>query len=240
MFTGNYSNALVPSIVNVPEGIPRVASTTTGAETRVSDASLYPRHAHRRVPLLLVAIAVVLALIAALGGYETVKRRHPTFRAQAVISLDQPLKVAQSNSSAELDKLARLRATYIGAVKFDTVVDAVAKETRLTPGQVRARVFAVGEPSTLLLVVGARDRTGVSARRIATALANEMIAYSQQTQDKFKIPDKDRVLATIVVQPKTAKQISPTRRKALTAGLVAGIIVFLVIMGLGTLARRPR
>jgi capsular polysaccharide biosynthesis protein len=216
-----------------------VTSALTQPETSVADATQPPRHASRRYPLVLVAIALIVAIVAALGGYELAKRHHPTFRSQAAISLDQPLKIAASTNEGEVDKLARLRTTYIGVVRFDSVVDAVAKEVKLSRGQVRARVFAAADPSSLLLIVGANDRTQPGARRVATALANEMIVYIQQQQDKYKIPDKDRITATMVVTPQTASQVTPTKRKELTTGIVAGLIVFLVIYGVGSLFRRP-
>ena len=197
-----------------------------------------PRNSSNRFPLAVLVLALVLALIAAATGYEIEASSTPTFRAQAAISLDQPLKIATSNSSGEIDKLARLRATYLGVVKFDTVVDAVAKEVKLTKGQVRSRVFASADPSSLLMVVGANDRTGVSARRIATALANEMLVYIQQQQDKAKVPDTDRIIATIVVAPLGATQIAPSRRDKNTAAIVPAVLVFLVIMGLGLFFRR--
>jgi capsular polysaccharide biosynthesis protein len=215
-----------------------VTSAITDSETPVSDGTQYPRHARRGFPWVLVAIAAVLALIATVGGYESVKRHHPVYRAQAAINLDQPLKVAASTNSGEVDKLARLRQTYIGVVRFDSIVDAVATETRLSKSQVRSRVFAAADPSSLLLIVGANDTTGTSARRVATALANQVVVYVQQTQEKAKIPEKDRISATIVITPRTASQISPTTRKAITSGVVAGLLVFLVIMGLGSLVRR--
>jgi capsular polysaccharide biosynthesis protein len=214
-------------------------STASDRDTRVSDATQYPRHAQGRFPILLVAVALVLGVIAAGGGYEAVKRHRPTYRAQAYVSIDQPRQIAASTNAGEVDKLARLRATYIGVVKFDSVIDAVAKDVNLKPGQVRRRVFASADPNSLLLILGANDYNGVSARRVATALANEIVVYIQQQQDKYKIPDKDRVLASIVVTPTSAAQVSPTTRKAITAAVVAGLIVFLVIMGLGSLFRRP-
>jgi capsular polysaccharide biosynthesis protein len=193
----------------------------------------------QRAPHLLVIIATVLALVAAIAGYEVVKRGTPTFRAQAVISLDQPLKIASSTSSGEIDKLARLRATYLGVVKFDSVAQAVGKEVKLTRGQVRARVFAEADPSSLLLIVGANDRTGTSARRLATALANEVVVYIQQQQDRAKVPDLDRITATIVVAPSGATQTAPTSRKAYTTAIVAAVLAFLLVIGLGLFLRRP-
>jgi capsular polysaccharide biosynthesis protein len=205
----------------------------------VSDATQPPRHTGRRFSVVLVALALIVAIIASLGGYELAKKHSPTFRASAAISLDQPLKVAASGDQGEIDKLARLRTTYVGVVRFDSVVDAIAKEVKLSRSQVRNRVFAAADRSSLLLIVGANDRTPGGARRVATATANEMIVYIQQQQDKYKIPDKDRIAATIVVTPRSAAQVAPTKRKELTTGIVAGLIVFLVIYGVGSLFRRP-
>jgi capsular polysaccharide biosynthesis protein len=216
-----------------------VTSAATQPDRTVSDGIQYPRHARRRFPLVLVVIAVAIAVIAAVGGFELVKRNAPTYRSSVAITLDQPLKLAASINSGEVDKLARLRAKYMGVVKFDTVVAAVAKEVNLTPGQVRTRVFAAAEPSSLLLIVGANDHTPAGARRIATALANEMIVYIQKEAVANKIPDKDRITAQIVVAAGAGTQTSPTRRKEVTSGIVTGLLAFLIIMGLGALLRRP-
>jgi capsular polysaccharide biosynthesis protein len=214
-------------------------SAVTDSETSVLETSQYPAHARRRVPLLLLAIAAVLALIATVGAYEVVKKQSPSYRAQAAVSLDQPLKLAQSNSSGEIDKLSRLRTTYIGVIRFDSVVSAVAKETKLTNSQVRKRVFAAADPASLLLIIGANDRTGPSARRLATAMADQVIVYIQQSQDQAKVPTQDRITAHVVVTPDSATLTDPTTRKALTTGIVTGILVFFVIVGIGTLLRRP-
>jgi capsular polysaccharide biosynthesis protein len=216
-----------------------VTSAATQPDSTASDGTQYPRHARRRFPLFLIVIAMAISAIAAVGGFELVKRHAPIFRSQVAISLDQPLKVAASINSGEVDKLVRLRAKYQGVVRYDTVVAAVAKQVDLTPGQVRARVFAAAEPSSLLLIVGANDHTGAGARRVATALANEVIVYIQKEAVANKIPDRDRLTAQIVVAANGASQTSPTRRKELTSGIVTGLIVFLIIMGLGTLFRQP-
>jgi hypothetical protein len=71
-------------------------------------------------------------------------------------------------------------------------------------------------------------------------MANEMVAYVDQEQSKTKIPDKDRIVATVVVQPKAAALIQPTRRKEVTTGVVAGLVVFIAVIGLGSLTRRPQ
>jgi capsular polysaccharide biosynthesis protein len=216
----------------------RAPGTRTGSAMAGTMRLLRPEP-QQRVPFVLIGLAALLALIAAASGYEIVQRGTPTFRAQAAISLDQPLKIASSPNSGEIDKLARLRATYLGVVKFDSVAEAVGKEVKLTRGQVRARVFAEADPSSLLLVVGANDRTGTSARRLATALANEVVVYIQQQQDRAKVPDTDRITATIVVSPNGATQTAPTTRKALTSGIVVGVLIFLLVIGIGLFLRRP-
>jgi capsular polysaccharide biosynthesis protein len=178
-------------------------------------------------------------VLAAFGGYAVTKNHSPTFRSTGAISLDQPGKLYASTNSGIIDKLSHLRANYIGLARTDVVIDAVAKQVGLTRSKVAPRVFTSADPNSLLLIIGAQGPDGPSARRVATALANELVVVAQQQQDKAKIPDADRVVASVVIQPKQSSLVSPTKRKELTVGVVAGLLVFLAILGIGTLIRRP-
>jgi capsular polysaccharide biosynthesis protein len=184
-------------------------------------------------------VATVLAVLSAFGAYAVTKNHKPIFRSQGAIAFDQPEKFAASTNSGIIDKLSRMRANYIGLAKTDAVLDAVAKQVGLTRAQVAPHVFTAADRNSLLLIVGARANKAPTARRIATALANELVVVAEQQQDKAKIPDKDRVVASVVIQPRASALISPTKRKELTAGVVAGLLVFLAVLGIGSLIRRP-
>jgi hypothetical protein len=212
---------------------------TITRSTSAADGSELSRQPRLQIPVLLLLVAGVLALIAAATGYAVARTATPTFRTAAAISFDQPLQIAASVDSGQIDKLSRIRQKYIGVARFDVFVNAVAKEVALSPGRVRSDIIALADRTSLLLVLGASDHDALSARRVATAAANEMVAYIDREQTKAKIPDKDRVVATVVVQPKSAGRIAPTRRKEVTTGIVAGILVFLAVAGVGSLIRRP-
>ena len=215
-------------------------TSTITRSTSADDETAVPRHASYRFALVLGLVAAVLALIAAAGAYTVAKKGTPTFRSVAAISFDQPLQIAASANSGQIDKLARIRQKYIGVARYDAVVNAVASQVGLKPGQVRSEIFAVADRPSLLLIVGANDHHAESARRITAAFANEMVAYIEKEQASQKIPSKDRIVATVVVQPKPAGRIQPTKRKEVTTSIVAGLIVFLAVVGLGSLTRRPR
>ena len=216
-----------------------MTSTIQRSGAEVTGGVGFSRKLRRRLPTLLIVVAAVLAVLAAFGAYAVTKNNKPVFRSQGAIAFDQPEKFAASTNSGIIDKLSRMRATYIGVAKTDAVLDAVAKQVDLTRAQVAPHVFTAADRNSLLLVVGARANKAPTARRIATALANELVVVAQQQQEKAKIPDKDRIVASVVIQPRAAVHISPTKREQLTAGVVAGLLAFLAVLGIGSLIRRP-
>jgi capsular polysaccharide biosynthesis protein len=198
-----------------------------------------PRRTRRRLPTLLIVVATVLAVLSAFAAYAVTKNHKPSFRSQGAVTFDQPAKLAASTNAGVIDKLSRLRAKYIGLARSDNVIDAVAKEVSLTRQQVAPRLFTAADRNSLLLIVGARANKAQTARRIATAFANEIVVAVEQQQVKDKIADKDRFLASVVIQPRASVLISPTKRKSVTSGVVAGLLVFLAVLGIGSLIRRP-
>lgn len=212
--------------------------TTTTDRAMFIDESAFSRQFLQRFSLLLGLVAAVLALIAAAGGYAVARKATPTYRSAAAISLDQPFLIAASTDSGQIDKLSRIRQKYVGVVRFDSVITAVARQTGLPSGHVRGDVFALADRASLLLIVGANDHNPQVARRVTAAMANELVTYVNLEQTRTKIPNKDRIVATVVVQPKAAGAIEPTRRKEVTTAIVAGLVVFLAVVGLGSLTRR--
>jgi capsular polysaccharide biosynthesis protein len=212
---------------------------STYADERSARSSVISRYFMLRFTLVLGLVAAVLALIAAATAYAVAKKASPTFRSTAAISLDQPLEIAVSANSGQIDKLSRIRQKYIGVARYDAVAKAVAQQVHLPPGRVRGEIFAVADRPSLLLIVGANDRNAQNALRITSAFANEMVAYVDQEQTRDKIPAKDRIAVNVVVQPRPAVRIQPTKRKEVTTGIVAGLIVLLAVVGLGSLTRRP-
>ncbi|MFL6238324.1 MAG: hypothetical protein ACJ735_02360 [Actinomycetes bacterium] len=214
--------------------------TSTITQKTATDDAESPTRARYQVRVLHLMIAVLLGLVAAAGGYAVARKSTATYRSSAALSFDQPLRVAASGDPGQLDKLARIRLKYIGVTRYDVFVTAVAKQVALKPGKVRGDLVAVADRSSLLLVMGARDHNALTARRIATAAANEMVAYVDQEQVKANIPAANRIVASVVVEPKGAARIAPTKRKEVTTAVVAGLIVFFLVVGLSSLSHRPR
>ena len=213
-----------------------MTSTMTRSDAETGGVNT-PRRTRRRLSTLVLVAATVIGVLAAFAGYAVTHRHNPTYRSTGAIAFDQPLLVAQSTNSGIIDKLSRIRANYVGLARYDVVVDAVAKQVQLPRSRVAPKIFTAADRSSLLLIVGAQAGDAPTARRIATALANELVVIAQQQQ--AKIPEKDRVIATVVIQPRTSVLISPTKRKELTAGVVAGLLTFLAVLGIGSLIRRP-
>jgi capsular polysaccharide biosynthesis protein len=191
------------------------------------------------LPTLLLVVATVLGVLAAFGAFAVTRNYKPTFRSTGAVALDQPLLVAKSTNSGVIEKLSRIRAYYIGQARTDAVLEAVGKQVQLPRATIASKVFTAADKNSLLLIVGAQARDAPTARRIATALANELVVFAEQQQTKAKIPDKDRVVLSVVVQPRSSTLISPTKRRELTAGVVAGLLAFLAALGIGSLIRRP-
>src|SRR5262249_10926128 len=132
---------------------------------------------------------------------------------------------------------SKLRFTYIGAAVTSDVLVPVAQQAGVDRNEVAASTFTQAPPDSLFLVVGARNSDPQLATELASLLAKQLVKYVTVTQREYNIPSQYRVIANVPVEPSFAFQVSPTSRKELTVGVIAGVLTTLLIFGLGILVR---
>jgi capsular polysaccharide biosynthesis protein len=102
-------------------------------------------------------------------------------------------------------------------------------------------VFTTLPSTSLILAAGAQSSSPTQAQRIATAFVDQLQQFIIQRQVQSAIPDDFRVIPTVVVAPRTSVKLSPTDRKRVTIGTVAGLVALIVILGVAIpISRRFR
>ncbi len=180
----------------------------------------------RRVVVALVAVALVIVALA--GSVLITSSR--VFESRTTVAIDQVPGIAASDGPAVIEKLARLRLKYVGLLSTDVFSRPVSGSLDLPHGRVAAALFSHAPASSLLMFVGGRDADPMVAREVATAAANELIAYVEAEQDAASIPP-DRRFAFTIVSPASEPVLidRPIRRAAavgvglmMITGLAAG------------------
>jgi capsular polysaccharide biosynthesis protein len=212
--------------------------TDTVLDTRPEDSRTTARPLF---PTLIVVLTVLASIAVGFGTYTIYGRANPTYSSAAAIALDQPSLLAKSASTGVIDKLAALRVVYSGLAKTDAVMQPVADELGLSRGAVAAATFTRVPPASLMFFVGAQGSNQAQTQRIAVAFVDRLQQFVVQQQVTNNIPPDLRVTATVVIAPRTSVQVSPTERKRVTIGIVAGLVALILIAGIATpISRRFR
>ena len=181
-----------------------------------------------------IAIGVVVAGIAAFAVHSGKK----TYQSQALLEIDQARAVAVSPDDGIVAKLSRLRYKYAGLVRTQVFYGPLADSTGLPLGTVASSVYAVVDPSSLLIGLGARGSNAAQAKTIAAAAADHLVSYAKNEQDGENVPKDAQVTFAIVTPAGNAVKISPSDRRVALVG--AGTFAFVVLgtLGFGYLWRR--
>lgn len=182
--------------------------------------------------------AVVAAVLVSSISYFAYRHYHPTYQAAAAIAFDQPKAVAEAPDAGPVQKLSQLRLLYAGLVKTDVVVEPLGRQLNLPAAEVASSAYATVAPNSLLLIVGARNGDSTNARLISEGLAEQIVHYVDVVQHDAHVRPSDRVTAVIVAHPHVAAQIAPTDKRRISVAVLAGILVFAIVIGVGALVRR--
>ncbi|MCU1485222.1 MAG: hypothetical protein JWN67_1968 [Actinomycetia bacterium] len=189
--------------------------------------------------------AIVALVVGALVGgllAVAVGRRHETYESRAVLAIDQPLAIAASGSGGIVEKLSRLRGKYAGLVRTDVIAEPVAEHTGQSVGAVRGSLLAAADDTSLLLVVGARTPDPARSKRLASAAADEVVAYAAAEQERYSIPKAQQFTFQVVVPAGNAASVTPQRSRQLRVGflglLVGAGLVYATLELLATERRR--
>lgn len=196
---------------------------------------LHPRPV--TVGLALVALFLAGGVGAALAGTSS-----SAFASTTVLVIDQPLVVAAATDPGPVDKLNRLRLQYAALLQTAVVADVIAERTGKSAAEVSASVSARGTPTSLLIVIEARDPMRDGAVGLATASADALIDFAQNSQAAAGVPTAQRVELSVVTPARGATEITRGPRAlaavALAVGLVAAAAVYVLVSLLGAVRRR--
>lgn len=191
-------------------------------------------------------VAVLLALVALIlaggSGAAVAGSSSSAYASTTVLVIDQPLVVAAATDPGPVDKLNRLRLQYAALLQTAVVADVIAQRTGKSAAEVSASVSARGTPTSLLIIIEARDPTREGASELATASADALIGFARNSQAAAEVPTKQRVELSVVTPARGATEITRGPRAlaavALAVGLVAAAAVYVLVSLLGAVRRR--
>lgn len=197
------------------------------------------RRRGRRTAVITTVAAVVVGALAALVAGVAVDSAAPTYRSQALLTIDQPGAIAASPNDGVIAKLSRLRTKYTGLVRTEVFAQPVADRTGLSVGTLIGATSAAADPSSLLVLLRAQAHDPSLAQTIARAMSEHLVDYVDQEQVANHIPRAERVSFTVVTPAQSAAKISPSRQRVyLIAGgafiIAAGLVFAAIYVG-----RRP-
>jgi hypothetical protein len=194
-----------------------------------------------RVNLRNAVVALVVGAL--LGGLLAVAAgsKDPVYESKAVLAIDQPLAIAASGSGGIVDKLSRLRGKYAGLVRTNVIAEPVAEHSGLPVGTVRGSLVAAADDTSLLLVVGARATDKAMAGKLASAAADEVVAYAAAEQAKYAIPKAQQFAFSVVVPASSPVASGGGRSRELKAAFLGFVVgAALVYAALELLATERR
>jgi hypothetical protein len=172
-----------------------------------------------------VAVALIGGLIAGGIGAASVLRQPKKFRSLTVTVLNQPSAVfTVTGGEGAIAKLNALRAKYALLTKVGPITAGVAKRTGIPQGQIAAAIDVTLPGPTQVMLITATTGNPERSRSIANATADELGAFVKSEQDAVKVPANDQIKLTIAAPAQPGRQIEPTRSRATTVGVLAGLL----------------
>jgi capsular polysaccharide biosynthesis protein len=194
---------------------------TTRPRSAIGEALLSPRLFN----LVLSAFAAVLAAALAVAS---VNRQPPVYASAASVLIDQPRQVLQSDAEGVVLKLNLLRQKYAALADTELIAAPAAEKLGIPEGAVAGHVTVIPIADTLLFYVASRSSAAAQAPRIAQAVAEQLITYTDQDQDAHQIPQDQRIILTIVTKAGPAAKVEPTKKRALNDALASALVALAV------------
>jgi capsular polysaccharide biosynthesis protein len=195
----------------------------------------------RRPSLRNALIALGRALVLAGITVGVLLARPTRYRSTALLVIDSPAQIAASADNGTIAKLTALRYKYSAIARTSSMAEPVAERTGVPLGVVLRSTQVTPYPDSLIIGVASTTADPARSQRISQALADEIQTYVEQEHDRYKIPDNQRFLFSLVEPAHPGVKVEPDRQRALYAGLVVGVVVLAlgyVAVQLVT-ARRP-
>jgi len=176
-----------------------------------------------RIPSLrnfLFALACGL-LLAGVGAW-VILGQSVQYYSQATLLIDNPLAIATAHDDTPIIKLNALRLKYSSLANTPAILVPAAQASGLPAAEIdRAATFPAS--AALVLIVAAKTASPTVSQRVADAVANQVVLYVQREHDQFNVPQQDRFVFTVVGHAYKGTKVGPSRSKAATAAVGAGL-----------------
>lgn len=187
-------------------------------------------------------VSVVSGLILAAAGAWAILARTPQYYSQATLLIDNPAAIATAHDDAPIVKLNVLRSKYASLAATPAIQAPAAQASGLPLADI-AKSITFPSTASLILVVGARTERPALSQQVANAVADEIPRYVRHEHDQYDVPGPDRFVFTVVGPAYPGQKVAPTRSKAATTAVaagLAGLAVAYVALQLVTGSRRRR
>ena len=186
-----------------------------------------------------MVLTAAVGLVLLVGGLAAVLTAPPTtYQSAATLAIDQPRGIAEAGDAGVIEKLSRLRYKYKGLVGTQVFAQALAGATDRPEGQVAGSLFASVDPSSLLMLVGARTHQKAEARSLANDAAKHLVAYAAKEQEQAGVPPDQRFVFQVVTDAPVAHALGSAGRRWGVVAIVLGLVVLVGAGGAWQLDRR--
>lgn len=168
-----------------------------------------------------VLIALLVASLVAGLAAALVLTRSASYRSSATILLDQR-DIAREPSPLPIQRLNALRSKYAALVPTEEIAGRVADELGLSQPEVAGSASVVFFGDSLVMYSTATAGDPGATRRLAQAVAEEVIAFASREQADAAVPEEERVTLRIVDPARPGTKISPTTADAMSNAALAG------------------
>lgn len=180
----------------------------------------------KRWMTVLVATVLGLGIAAAFTFAAT-----PTYQARASVYFSLPFAKTASDLSQGSNYTQSQMQSYATLATMPAVLEPVISKLRLavTPGQLADSLSATVQPDTVLIEIQASDPGPQSAADIANAVAIELGAVVKQLSPKGDDGRPAVDTSTVATAATPSAPASPSVRRNLAAGFVAGMFLGVLI-----------
>lgn len=176
----------------------------------------------RRWLLLSLCALLGLGLAAALSFTAT-----PIYNARASVYFSLPFGNSASDLSQGSNYTQSQMLSYATLATMPAVLEPVIQDLQLgvTPGQLASSVTAIAQTDTVILEIQASDPSPETASAIANAVAAELGESVKNLAPKNAEGNPAVTTQTVAAAPVPTVPASPSTRRNLAAGLIAGLFI---------------
>ena len=195
-----------------------------------------------------ILICLITATIFAIGAVYTFAVKKPIYRASATVKVEIPLSDSQQESTANIGNSLTASMRYVKSVSEKaqsyTVINTVCENNDVSYSKLASELSTSYSSDSIFVTITVKDHDGELAKKLATAVAEEVSKYSTDSTDAA-IADNQKFLCTISVSDAANRAYYDSPNKTLyliisaAIGLVAGLVVVFLMEFASTKFKNP-